>query len=378
MAIVPVFALLLGITKGFGMNEQLLTSLGASFEQQGEIIQMLTNFSESLLTQGRSSVVTGVSVLFLIWAVLSLLTNIEASFNDIWQVKKPRPWSRKIADYLTIIVIAPIFFVASSSITVMLHSKLVISNSEVMSYVVPLARAAIKFSSYLLIWGVFTFIYIAMPYTKVRLVPGIIAGVIAGSAALLMQNFYIYSQVMVTKYSAIYGSFAAIPLFLIFAQLSWLILLFGAELAFAIQNVERYEYELNSQNVSQKYKKLIALLITKFIVSSFENGEKPLTSEKIAHKIGLPVRLARELAYELTECNILIETHTSDDKVNAYIPAMDIHKITVGMVLERLEGQGSENFALAENIDTQKIEALLANISTNLHSNDGAKLIMEL
>ncbi|MDR1226972.1 MAG: YihY/virulence factor BrkB family protein [Prevotellaceae bacterium] len=378
MAVVPVFAVLLGIAKGFGLNEQLLTSLGATFEQQQEIIQLLTGFSESLLTHGKSSLITGVSVIFLIWAVLSLLNNIEASFNHIWQVKKSRPWSRKIADYLTVIVVAPIFLMASGSITVVLHSKLAISGSELMSYVAPLAKAAIKLSSYLLIWGVFTFVYIAMPFTKVRFVPGLIAGIITGSISLLMQNFYIYSQVMVSKYSTIYGNFAAIPLFLIFAQLSWLILLFGAELAFAIQNVERYEYELASQSISQKYKKLIALLVTKLIVNGFEQGGKPLTSEDIANKIGLPVRLARELAYELTECNILVQTHTDDEKVSAYIPAVDIHKITVGMVLERLDEQGTENFALPESTDTKKIEELLSRMAASLHSGEGAKLIMKL
>jgi membrane protein len=381
IAIVPVLAMAIGVAKGFGLNGYLLDLLRGCFSEQKELLAFLLDFSESMLSQSKSGLIAGVSVLFLLWAILNLLNNIETSFNYIWQVKRARPWSRKVADYLSVMLIAPIFLIVSSSITVAMHARVIALATElgIYPYIAPVVRLGFKSLSYVLIWLMFTFIYVAMPYTKVKVAPALVAGVIAGTLFHFVQNFYIYSQVMVSKYSAIYGSFAAIPLFLLWAQASWLILLFGAELAFAAQNVHHYEYGVSTQNLSIRERKLLSLLIAHRIVKNFADGQKPMSSSELAAALNISVRLTRDVLFSLIRCGIICETVTSDPKVSAYQPATDIHAITAGGVLDRIEEIG-ERYADADSdsADRQRLAQLLSQISLRAGEKEGKLKIMEL
>lgn len=380
IAIVPVLAVILAITRGFGLGDNLIELIHTHFPSQDGLISLLLKFSESTLSRATNSIITGVSIVFLLWAVLKLLNNIESSFNHIWQIKRPRPWSRKVADYIAVIIIAPIFLVVSGSISIVLNARLTELTDSVgfLSYIAPIVKQLLKLSSYVLLWGLFTFMYVALPYTKVKIGPAAMAGIVAGTAFHLVQNFYIYSQVMVSKYSAIYGSFAAIPLFLIWAQVSWLVLLFGAELAFAAQNVERYEHESATESISHRYKKLIALLIMRLIVVNYQKGGTPYTSSDIASILGIPVRLSREMTFELNECGLLLEIATQNERVNAYVPAMDIHSITVSTVFDYLERWGSENYEFNDCEEVSKCRSVLNKINKNIEKGDGKTLVMDL
>jgi membrane protein len=217
-----------------------------------------------------------------------------------------------------------------------------------------------------------------MPNTKVRIAPALIAGVIAGTLFHFVQNFYIYSQVMVSKYSAIYGSFAAIPLFLLWAQVSWLILLFGAELSFATQNVHHYEYGVSTQNLSMRERKLLSLLIAHHIVKNFVLGNKPMGSSEIAAELNISMRITRDILFDLVQCGIISETVTNDPKVNAYQPAMDIHALTVGFMLERIEARGEQYTDSEDTTNRQYFAQLLSQISLCANENEGKQKIMEI
>ncbi|MDR0567221.1 MAG: YihY/virulence factor BrkB family protein [Prevotellaceae bacterium] len=382
IAFVPVLAMVIGVAKGFGLNDYLLDLLRDRFAGQKELLALLFDFSESMLSRSRSGLIAGFSVLFLLWAILNLLNNIETSFNYIWQVKRARPWPRKVADYLSVLLIAPILLIVSSSITVVMHARVVSLATElgIYPYVVPVAKVGFKALSYLLLWLVFTFVYVAMPYTKVRPAPALVAGIVAGTLFHAVQNFYIYSQVMASSYSAVYGSFAAVPLFLLWAQASWLILLFGAEISFAAQNVQHYEYGASTQNLSIRERKLLSLLVVHRIVKNFAGGEKPMGSSDIAAALNISVRITRDLLFNLIRCGIVCETVTDDPKVNAYQPAADIHAITVGGVLRRIEERG-ERYADANEEDSpekQRLAQLLEQIARRTGEQEGKLKIMEL
>jgi membrane protein len=381
IAIVPVLAMLLGIAKGFGLNDSLVTLFSAHFSGQPELLNFLLTFSESmLLTRAESGVVTGMSVLFLLWATLNLLSNIEISFNYVWQVKRTRPWSRKVADYFSVVLIAPIFLIVSSSITVAMHARVMSFAAEVgiYPYVAPIAKLGFKLLSYVLLWLLFTFVYVVMPYTKVRVAPALIAGIIAGTLFHLVQNFYVYSQVVVSKYSAIYGSFAAIPLFLLWAQVGWLILLFGAEVSFAAQNVLHYEYGVSTKNLSMRERKLLSLLIAHHIIKNFALGNKPMGSSEIAAALNISMRITQGILFGLAQCGIVSETVTSDPKVNAYQPAMDIHAITVGCVLERIEARGEQYTDGEDTANRQYFSQLLSQISLCASEREGKRKMMDI
>ena len=177
----------------------------------------------------------------------------------------------------------------------------------------------------------------------------------AGTIFQIVQWGYINFQIGVAKYGAIYGSFAALPLFLLWLQISWLIVLFGAEVSFAHQNVETYEFEPDCLSVSHSFKTLLSLLITQRLVHRFCAGEKPSGASQLSHELDIPVRLVRQILYELSESGVLSEVRKGEDKELAYQPAIDVDKITVKFVIDRLEQRGSTNIPVIKSVELDKL-----------------------
>ena len=217
----------------------------------------------------------GVGVIILFWSVMSLLDHIESSFNHIWQVRSSRPWYRKFTDYLTIMLIAPVFIIISSGLTVFIITEL---NQlyEIMLHILdffkPLISLLIKFAPYVFTWITLTILFIIMPNAKVKFVPALISGIIAGTIIQIIQWLYIDLQFGITKLSAIYGSFAAVPLFIVWLQSTWIVVLLGAELSFANQNISRYEFESEALNVSNYQKRALVMMIMQMIIRNFHHG----------------------------------------------------------------------------------------------------------
>jgi membrane protein len=194
-----------------------------------------------------------------------------------------------------------------------------------------------------------------MPNTKVYLKSGIIASVIAGTLYQLTQWIYISMQIGVAKYNAIYGSFAALPLFLIWLQLSWMIVLLGAEISFAAQNVDTFEFEYESLKISSYNKRLLSLLIAHRIVKNFEEGERALTAPEISHHLGMPIRLVNQILYEFVKIGLLSTVNSEDEQEVAYQPARDINQYTISNVVDSLEKKGADNIPAN---DTQELKTL--------------------
>jgi membrane protein len=213
----------------------------------------------------------------------------------------------------------------------------------------------LKLLTYLTIWVAFTFIFSFMPNTKVRFTSALIGGIVAGTIFQLVQWVYINFQIGVAKYGAIYGSFAALPLFLIWLQTSWFIVLFGAEVSFAHQNVETYEFEPDCLSVSRSFKTLLSLLIAHQLVHRFCEGEKPGDASGLSHELDIPVRLVRQILYELSESGVLSEVKKGEDKELAYQPAIDVNKITVKFVLDRLEQHGTSSIPVPRSGELDKL-----------------------
>ena len=193
-----------------------------------------------------------------------------------------------------------------------------------------------------MIWFVFTLIYIIVPNTKVRFIPALIAGIIAGTLFQLLQWGYVNFQSLLSGYGAVYGTFAALPLFMMWLELSWLIVLLGAEISFAYQNAVHYEQEAEDIKVSLKHRRVLVLLVAQKIVKNFSEGLEPLNAADIATHLGIPVRIVRDLIYDLLNARIIIETLTPEVREVAYQPALDPAKITISYVIDALDKQGQE------------------------------------
>jgi len=350
LSIVPVLAMAFGIAKGFGMEKLLEKQLLEKMPAQQEVFSQVVGFANSLLENTKGGVVAGAGIALLFWTVIKVLGNIEKSFNDIWGIKQQRSLGRKFSDYLSIMLICPILMIVSSSATVFITTQvtMITQRVELLGFLSPFIFFILKALPYGILWILFTFIYIFMPNTKVNFKAGLIAGIVAGTIYQLVQWAYITFQVGMAKYNAIYGSFAALPLFLVWLQWSWLIVLLGAEISFAHQNVEMYEFEPDCLRVSPSFKKLLSLRIAHASVERFSKGQAPLAATEIAHFLEAPIRLVRQVLYELTACGILSQIKIDGRKDVAYQPARNVDSLTIHYVLTALERYGLDEVPLAQ------------------------------
>jgi membrane protein len=310
---------------------------------------------------------------------MELLGQIESSFNHIWEIRSSRPWFRKFTDYLTIMLIAPVFLILSSSVTVIVNTSLTefMSKAPILDFFKPIVTFLVRFIPYFLSWVTLTALFIIMPYTKVKFRSAVVAGIITGTILQVLQWLYIDLQFGISKLSAIYGSFAAIPLFIVWLQSSWIVVLLGAEISFANQNVSRYEFESEALNISNHQKMALTLMIMHLIVRNFAKGEKPLQSEIISQKLKIPVRLVRDIIQDLNSVDLVSIIQQGDDQ-RLYQPAMDINSITVSLILTRLDQRGAGQTIVIKNREFEKVTGLLTKFDKLIAKSDSNILIKDL
>jgi membrane protein len=364
-SIVPLLAMVFGIAKGFGIEKVLEEQIMQKFQGQEEIIAQLIQFSHTFLQQTKGGIIAGLGIVLLIWTVIRVLSNIENSFNEIWGIKKGRSLGRKFSDYLAIIFICPVLLVVPGSITILVagYLKTIMEKFPVLSTLGPLVMLSFKLAPYIIIWLVFSFLYSFMPNTKVKLKAAILGGVVAGTIYQVVQWGYINFQVGAARYGAIYGSFAAVPLFLAWIQISWLIVLFGAEISFAYQNVETYEFERDCLQISHSFKNLISLRIAHLIIKNFSSGGESLTASQISRKLEVPIRLVNDILYELVESEILAEVKKGEKSDLFYHPARDPEILTVKYIVDALEESGSHNIPIVKSEELNRIAQSLKTFS---------------
>lgn len=376
-SIVPVIALVFAIAKGFGFQENLQTMMLEKFNEQATILNQAFTYADTLLKTTKGGVIAGIGVVLLLWSVMKLLGNIEDSFNEIWEIKKGRTWVRKVTDYLSILLIAPIFLMISGGVTVLVKTHVGDAMSQV-SYLSPVSIVLMKLFAFSLIWAMFTFLYMVLPNTKVTFKAAALGALIAAVLFELLQWAYISFQIGAAQYNAIYGGFAALPLFLIWVQYSWFVVLFGAELAFANQNVDHYELENDITNISDRYKRVIALMIANTVVKNFNEGKTAMTAMQISSKLDLPVRLARTIIFEFTETGVFNEVKLSTDKEIGYQPGITDNKLTVKFIIDKLDERGVNSLPIENSEELEKINRLMKDMDDVLNTSKGNLLVREL
>lgn len=378
LSVVPVAAMAFGIAKGFSYEKILQEKLLDKFEGQEDILLKIFAFADSMLENTKGGLIAGIGVAVLFWTIIKMLGNIEDSFNDIWGVKKPRSIARKATDYLSVMLIAPVLLVLSGSATVMITTQVefIASKLELMGALRPLIALFLKLSPYVIIWVLFCFIYLFMPNTKVSISSGMIAGIIAGSAYQSIQWFYVKFQVGVAQYNAIYGSFAALPLFLVWLQLSWLIVLAGAEISYAHQNSEMLEYEPQIRRISHSYRRLLNVRVAHLICRNFSAGAPPLTGDEIVRATDIPKGMVRRILDDLSEGGIIIRTAGESNQGSGYQPAVDTALLSIKYVMDAMDKKGYDDLPVAQ---TPEFEALRNGINTfgQLVDNSPANMLLK-
>ncbi|MBR1630493.1 MAG: YihY/virulence factor BrkB family protein [Paludibacteraceae bacterium] len=345
-AVIPILALFVALGKGFGFESMIRNALQQSIIGQYELVDTIMDFVERYLQTAQGGVFVGIGVFVLIWAVYAFFHQIEVAFNSIWQVKKSRSYVKQFTTYFAVLLLLPLLLIASSGFSIYLNHTLV--GSAFMSTVAPIVKLLLRLIPYVLAWIMFTVLYVVIPNTHVKLPNGIISGVLAGTAFMVFQQLYIWGQVYLSRYNVVYGSFAAIPLLLMFIQISCLIVLLGAEICYASQNVQNFEYETDTKHISRYYKDRLMLFLTYLVVQRFEQSGTPLTAQQMANDNHLPIRLTNHLLERLVESHVLIEVFNPDRRIKAYQPSSASDRLRIIDVIQRVEHHGTSDFIKGE------------------------------
>ena len=250
LAIVPMLAVVFAIARGFGYNKYIEMWFREVLASQPQVADVIVSFVNSYLIHTKSGIFLGVGLIFMLYTVLMLVNNVEETFNQIWQVNNSRPIIRSFANYLAMFFLFPIIIVISTGLSIFMET--VAGKMDDFVILEPIVHKLFSFFPFMLMSLLFIFLYVYMPNTKVRFSCAIIPGILAGLAMYLLQIAYIHSQLWVTGYNAIYGSFAALPLFMLWVQISWAICLFGAQLTYTNQNLNRFGFNLEPIDIHPK------------------------------------------------------------------------------------------------------------------------------
>ncbi len=341
LSIVPVIAMLFGIAKGFGFESMLEDYLLEKVQDNDTMVLKLIEMSKNMLQSTQGGIVAGFGIVILFWTVIKVISNIEESFNHIWKIEKSRPIARKLSDYLSLMLFAPVLMIASNSINVMVQVKL----TEMLNAVaLPGTIFALQLLSYLpiiILWGLFSFIFIFMPNTNVKYQSGIFAGVISGTIYYFAQDLYVTLQIGASNYNAIYGSFAALPLFLIWLQIAWVIVLLGAELCYFHQNISRHQCNISDDALNFDSKKTLTLTIMHHIINRFNKlNTTAYTAETLSLKHNIPLNLVESRLTHLVACQLLTCIKDTNGNIPHYQPANDSNLLTDIYIITTLEQYG--------------------------------------
>ena len=357
LAIIPILALLFAIARGFGFSNLLEDQFRNGLGGQAQTAETILSFIDSYLSHAKSGIFIGVGLIMLFYTVLLLTHNMERTFNSIWQVKKPRTLYRKMTDYFSMMLLLPLLIMLSSGISIFMSTFL--KTMEEFFLFATVIKLLVRLTPFVMTWGMFTALYFFMPNTKVKLKFAIVPGILAGSAFQAFQYLYIGSQIWVSRYNAIYGSFAAIPMFLLWTQISWSICLYGAQLCYVAQTLRNFSFRKETENISRRYHDFLCILIMSLICKRFQTEEPPYTAESLSDEHKIPIRLTTTILYELQDLHMIYETPVEgEDEEMAYLPSVDINQMNVAMLLSRLDKEGSEAFKIDRSQYTNTWDAL--------------------
>ena len=377
LSIVPVLAMLFAIAKGFGLEKLLQQQLNTFLSSQEEMINNVLPYAQRMLESADGGTITVISLVFLIVTVIQLLMNIEAAFNNMWDIKQSRRWERKISDYVAVILLGPILLIVASSATVFVTGQIqsVIAEFEILNPIKSGIFFLLKLLPYTLVWLLLFLLYLIFPNTRVKFFPALMAGILAGTLYQLTQWGFINLQFAFARYNAIYGSIVFLPLFLIWLQLSWLIVLFGAEFAYGAQYVNEWSLKSDQLKISLNHKRKLVLLLLYRIVKKFERMEGPMSQSELAGYVNIPRRVVIEICDELERAKLISKL---DGDLPMYQPGFDINQMNLHTVIEMYEKEGIGDFDDRKTDVFLSIEEALEEIDKKWKNSPVDKLLKDL
>lgn len=352
MSMVPVLAMMLAVAKGLGAQEALMDRVGIEkvvveatngadatvgyaiakgsklAELPPQSTDMITRAAEVILSAVESAsfgTIGAIGLAVLLWSVIKVMGKIENTFNEIWGVKEPRTWLRKFSDYISVLVLVPVMVLVATSINALLKSDQVAEMLQ--SKIGPLYylyEKLLGLSGVSFLFIAFMCLYMFMPNTRVKLFPALVGGIIGGVTWFAWQAIYFFAQVGLAQKNAIYGTFAAIPFFLFWVYLSWVIVLFGAEVAFAVQNHRTYAQEQAAKDATFATHQMLCMIILFEVCRDYFTGAQQWEPHQFSMDNGVPIRLIHKALNTLIQGGVLVQT-----EAGRFVPGRDLSNITL-------------------------------------------------
>ena len=341
LAIVPALALLFAISRGFGFQNLVQKELYVYFPAQQKALSTALKFVDSYLKESSQGVFVGIGIIMLLWTLISLLSNIENAFNSIWGITKDRSFPQKVTDYIAICLMVPVLMICSSGASIFMST--IIQENLRLPFLTPVFNSLLEMAPLVLAWLAFSLSYFLIPNTKVTFKYAAISGLVSAISFQILQLLFVNGQIYVTKYNAIYGSFAFLPLMLIWLQLSWLILLSGCVFTYSLQNVFSYNYLGDVTDVSENYRKEVTLVITALVFRKFRRSGKPYTMYQLSRDYDLPMKLVVHSVDCLKKAGVMLTIPVENGRT-AVVPALEPSLLTVGDLMCRLDEEGKSDF----------------------------------
>lgn len=373
LAVVPVVAVIFAIARGFGYNKYIETWFCSTLDSQPQVAEVIVGFVNSYLVHTKSGVVFGIGLVFMLYTIIMLTMNIEMAFNDIWGVKSQRSLTRTFTDYMAMFFILPIMIIVMSGVTLWIGSLSEIVDK--MFVIGNLMKFGMDILPLFLLTCIMAVLYVFMPNTRVRWRCAVLPAFFAAVAMEMLQYFYVHSQIWVSSYNAIYGSFAALPLFMLWLQFTWTIILVGAELTYTNQNLEDFRIRSDVEDLSQKHRLMLSMMIMSRICRRFKDGRRPYTLMEIKKEVRIPMRVLAELVYDLQEARVIQQVGNDKDDIDvAFLPTESVENMTVGLLISRMDSLHPYTLDTVPDLSSEKWRHVLSARRDYLRVQDDVKL----
>jgi membrane protein len=363
LSLAPLLAVVFSLLKAFGVHNRMEPALAEALAPLGEKGQEITDHLIGFVDKMSASALGSVGLVTLFITVLSLMSTIEDSFNHVWRVKSPRRLARRFSDYLSAIVVGPVLVFAAVTITATLQNNAIVHALASLQAFGAVILFLLRLIPYITLWGAFTFVYIFIPNTRVRLSSALVGGLVA---ALLWQTVGWGFAVFVTsstRYYVIYSSFAILLLFLLWLHVGWMIVLLGAQVAYAHQHIHFYqrEHDLLAQSTSGREKLALQLLV--LIGRNFYQGLDPINVLELSNRMRLPAGVIKELLQMLTQTRVLISL--ADEE--SFVLGRDPQSISIKEILDSIRNGGKKANLLSDgNQEESQVNELLLKVDQSV------------
>jgi membrane protein len=342
LSLIPILAFFIGFAKGFLEERIFINFLIRSFPDQGGAIESLVVVAKRSLEEAHNGVIVGVGALLYLWAGVQLLTQLEHIVNEMWEVSTSRPFLTKIGDYISLFFLAPIFLAMSISLTAYFSGGLDVVDRALEGLPVVLTFFYLLISTIppLITWMLATFIFIYIPNTPVKLIPACIAGAITSLFFGLLQWAYIFSQSWLSSYNTVYGTLVALPLLLIWVNLSWTLILLGSKIAYAIQHANFYGFHKDNERISQRLYCALGIQIMQLCVDRWIHEKPPISDDSISALLEIPQGVTNLLLDDMLSAHLITEVTDLSKRERHFQPALNVEELRVAKVLEALRSHG--------------------------------------